>query len=139
MSFLFYFSGKGQFNKQKAIRSCTSRRCCHQKLCHIYFDWQHLWWIHRLYKDKKVGPISLWRAWIMNLFPTPLLICWTTHCASLSSKVSWTFECFVYTHCKECENPNLFELSERDTDHVTPFVLYLQLWSIFLLPWIIYF
>ena len=24
--------------------------------------------------------------WIMNLFPTPLLICWTTHCASLSSK-----------------------------------------------------
>ena len=21
---------------------CTTRRCCHQKLCHIYLDWQHL-------------------------------------------------------------------------------------------------
>ena len=31
-------------------QKCTSRRCCHQKLCHIFFDWQHLWWIHRLYK-----------------------------------------------------------------------------------------
>ena len=31
-------------------QKCTSRRCCHQKLCHIFFDWQHLWWIHWLYK-----------------------------------------------------------------------------------------
>ena len=33
-----------------------TRRCCHQKLWHIYFDWHHLWWIHRLYKyqTKKV-------------------------------------------------------------------------------------
>ena len=28
---------------------CTICGCCHQKLCHIFFDWQHLWWIHRLY------------------------------------------------------------------------------------------
>ena len=36
---------------------------------------------------------------------------------------------------KGCENSNLFELLERDTDHVTPSVLYLQL----LPPWIIHF
>ena len=46
---IIIFSGKRQFNKMKAIKNCTTRRCCHQKLCHIYFDWQHLWWIHRLY------------------------------------------------------------------------------------------
>ena len=26
------------------------RQCCHQKLCHIFLDWQHLWWIHWLCK-----------------------------------------------------------------------------------------
>ena len=44
------FSGKSQFHIKKGTENCTRRRCCHQKLCHIYFDWQHLWWIHRLYK-----------------------------------------------------------------------------------------
>ena len=24
--------------------------CCHQKLCHIFFDWQHLWWVQWLYE-----------------------------------------------------------------------------------------
>ena len=28
---------------------CTICGCCHQKLCHISLDWQHLWWKHRLY------------------------------------------------------------------------------------------
>ena len=46
---LLPFSGKGQFNELKDTDNCTTCRCCHQKLCHIYFDWQHLWWIHRLY------------------------------------------------------------------------------------------
>ena len=32
----------------------TLRRCCHQKLCHISLDWQHLWWIHRLYKTSTI-------------------------------------------------------------------------------------
>ena len=27
----------------------TICQCCHQKLCHISLDWQHLWWIHWLY------------------------------------------------------------------------------------------
>ena len=42
-----------------------TRRWCHQKLCHIYFDWQHLWWIHRLYKyqTKKGGPLH--HEWII--------------------------------------------------------------------------
>ena len=31
------------------MENCTSRLCCHQKLCHIFFDWQHLWWVQRLY------------------------------------------------------------------------------------------
>ena len=35
--------------KVKNMESCTLCRCCHQKLCHISLDWQHLWWIHRLY------------------------------------------------------------------------------------------
>ena len=27
----------------------TLRWCCHQKWCHIFLDWHHLWRIHRLY------------------------------------------------------------------------------------------
>ena len=57
----FPFLGKSHW----AIENCTTRRCCHQKLCHICFDWQHLWWIHRLYQrisNKKGGALlMIWK------------------------------------------------------------------------------
>jgi hypothetical protein len=40
--------------KTNGTSECTTRRCCHQKLCHISLDWHYLWWIHRLYRRQHI-------------------------------------------------------------------------------------
>ena len=52
----------------------TLCQCCHQKLCHISIDWQHLWWIHWLCKYKNWKGKKLFIClWDWHLFPMILM------------------------------------------------------------------